>query len=435
MSKGQRLWNEAKKIIPGGNMLLSKRPEMFLPERWPSYFSSTNGCEVIDLDGNKFIDFSLMGVGTNTLGYSYHAVDSAVIQTVKNGNVSTLNCKEEVLLAEQLIELHQWADMVRLGRTGGETAAISVRIARAASGRDKVAVCGYHGWHDWYLAANISSNKNLEGHLLPGLEPKGVPQSLSDDIVTFHYNDIEAISKICKMPNVGVIMMEVSRNYQPENNFLKIVRDLATKNNIVLIFDECSSGFRETYGGLHLKYDVIPDLAWFGKALGNGYAITAVIGKKEIMSEAQSSFISSTFWTERIGPTAGLATLKSMKIENSWLKITEIGKKLKIGWSKLAEKNNIDISIGGLDAIPYFSINSSKWNKLKTFISQEMLKKGYLASNIVYISIAHKSKFIDQYLEDLDGIFKKISDIEHNETSIDEYLETPEAHSGFTRLN
>ena len=325
--------------------------------------------------------------------------------------------------------------MVRLGRTGGETAAISVRIARAASGRDKVAVCGYHGWHDWYLAANISSNKNLEGHLLPGLEPKGVPQSLSDDIVTFHYNDIEAISKICKMPNVGVIMMEVSRNYQPENNFLKIVRDLATKNNIVLIFDECSSGFRETYGGLHLKYDVIPDLAWFGKALGNGYAITAVIGKKEIMSEAQSSFISSTFWTERIGPTAGLATLKSMKIENSWLKITEIGKKLKIGWSKLAEKNNIDISIGGLDAIPYFSINSSKWNKLKTFISQEMLKKGYLASNIVYISIAHKSKFIDQYLEDLDGIFKKISDIEQNETSIDKYLETPEAHSGFTRLN
>ena len=435
MSKGQKLWNKAKKIIPGGNMLLSKRPEMFVPKRWPSYFASTNGCEVIDLDGNKFIDFSLMGVGTSTLGYSYHAVDQAVIETVKNGNVSTLNCKEEVFLAEQLIELHPWADMVRFGRTGGETAAISVRIARAASGKDKVAVCGYHGWHDWYLAANISSNKNLDGHLLPGLDPKGVPKSLSKDIITFHYNDIEAISKICEMPDVGVIMMEVSRNYEPENNFLKIVRDLATKNNIVLIFDECSSGFRETYGGLHLKYNVTPDLAWFGKALGNGYAITAVIGKREVMSEAQSTFISSTFWTERIGPTAGLATIKSMKNENSWLKITEIGKMLKIGWSKIAKENNVEVSIGGLDAIPYFSINSSKWNKYKTFISQEMLKKGYLASNIVYVSIAHNSKLIDKYLQDLDEIFKIISNIEYGQISINEYLETPEAHTGFKRLN
>ena len=435
MSNGQKIWERAKQIIPGGNMLLSKRPEMFLPEKWPAYFDSTQGCEVIDLDGNKFLDFSLMGVGTNTLGYSYEPVDQAVISNIKKGNVSTLNCKEEVELAEKLIELHPWADMVRLGRTGGETASIAIRIGRAASGKDKVAVCGYHGWHDWYLAANLASDNNLNGHLLPGLDPKGVPKSLEKDIITFNYNDIESIKKICKMPNVGVIMMEVARNYEPENSFLSIVRDLATKNNIVLIFDECSSGFRETYGGLHLKYNVTPDIAWFGKALGNGYAITSVIGKKEVMSEAQSTFISSTFWTERIGPTAALATLESMKAENSWIRISELGKKIKNGWSKIAKENNLNISIGGLDAMAYFSINSNNWNKYKTLITQEMLKRGFLASNSIYASIAHNETLINNYLNELQDIFKIISSIENDNSSINNYLKNPEAHTGFKRLN
>ena len=435
MSNGQKIWKRAKQIIPGGNMLLSKRPEMFLPNKWPVYFDSTKGCEVIDLDGNKFLDFSLMGVGTNTLGYSYGPVDQAVISNINKGNVSTLNCKEEVELAEKLIELHPWADMVRLGRTGGETASIAIRIGRAASGRDTVAVCGYHGWHDWYLAANLASENNLDGHLLPGLDPKGVPKSLEKNIITFNYNDTEAIKKICEMPDVGVIMMEVARNYEPENNFLSTVRDLATKNNIVLIFDECSSGFRETYGGLHLKYNVTPDIAWFGKALGNGYAITSVIGKKEIMSEAQSTFISSTFWTERIGPTAALATLESMKIENSWLVISNLGKKVKKGWNKIARENNLNISIGGLDAMAYFKIDSVSWNKYKTLITQEMLKRGFLASNSIYLSIAHNEVLIDNYLNELQNIFKIIASIEKGTSSIDEYLDTPEAHSGFKRLN
>ncbi len=435
MSDGQKIWKRAKKIIPGGNMLLSKRPEMFLPEIWPSYFDTTNGCEIIDLDKKKYFDFCLMGVGTNTLGYSYNDVDNAVIANIKKGNMSTLNCKEEVELAEKLVEMHPWAQMVRFGRTGGETASISIRIARAASGRDKVAVCGYHGWQDWYLAANLASDDNLDGHLLPGLEPKGVPRSLEKSIITFNYNDIEAINKICKMPDVGVIMMEVARNYEPENEFLKIVRDLATKNNIVLIFDECSSGFRETFGGLHLKYNVVPDMAWFGKALGNGYAITAVIGKDDIMSEAQSTFISSTFWTERIGPTAALATLKSMEKENSWIKISEIGKKIKAGWIEIAKENNIKISVGGLDALSYFVIKSLNQNKYKTFITQEMLKRGFLASNSIYASIAHKESLIKQYLNELNDVFKKISLMERGITSIDEALEGSEAHSGFKRLN
>ena len=190
MRTGQKLYKRAKKVIPGGTMLLSKRPEMFLPNNWPSYFSKTKDCYVWDLDGNKLTDVSIMSIGANILGYSNYEVDSAVIETVQKGNLSTLCCPEEVYLAEKLVELHPWSDMVRLARTGGEANAIAIRIARAASGKENVAICGYHGWHDWYLSANLKSD-NLEGHLLKGLDPAGVPKNLAGTVHPFHYNKFE----------------------------------------------------------------------------------------------------------------------------------------------------------------------------------------------------------------------------------------------------
>ena len=242
MSTGQKLWKRAKRIIPGGNMLLSKRSEMFLPDNWLSYYKKAKGCKVWDLDGNEYVDMSIMGIGTNILGYGNDEVDEAVLNTVKDGNMSTLNCPEEVYLAEKLIELHPWSDMARLARTGGEAIAIAIRIARAASGKDKVAICGYHGWHDWYLAANLGDDNNLAGHLLPGLEPKGVPKNLKDSVVAFNYNRIDELEAIIGYHDIGVIKMEVSRNEEPQDDFLVKVRKIATDNNIVLIFDECSSG-------------------------------------------------------------------------------------------------------------------------------------------------------------------------------------------------
>jgi glutamate-1-semialdehyde 2,1-aminomutase len=307
---GQKLWRKAKSVIPGGNMLLSKRAEMFLPEKWPAYFSKAKGCKVWDLDGNEYIDMSIMGIGTNILGYGHPEVDEAVIKTVQAGNMSTLNCPEEVYLAEKLIDMHPWADMVRFARSGGEANAIAIRIARAASGKDKVAICGYHGWHDWYLSANLGDDKNLDGHLLPGLDPAGVPRNLKGTVFPFCYNNFEELENLVNTQDIGVIKMEVSRNTGPENNFLHKVRKLATDKGIVLVFDECTSGFRQTFGGLHKLYGVEPDMAMFGKALGNGYAITATIGRREIMEAAQSTFISSTFWTERIGPTAALKNFR-----------------------------------------------------------------------------------------------------------------------------
>ena len=434
MNSGQKLWNRAKEIIPGGNMLLSKRSEMFLPDQWPAYFSKAKGCEVWDLDGRKYTDMSIMGIGTNSLGYSHPEVDEAVIKTVKDGNMSTLNCSEEVYLAEKLIEIHPWADMVRFARSGGEANAIAIRIARAFSQKDKVAICGYHGWHDWYLATNLTNKSGLSEHLLPGLSPNGVPKNLSGTTIPFQFNNFQQLLDIVENNDLAAIKMEVERSNPPENDFLEKVRDLCDRKNIVLIFDECTSGFRETFGGIHLKHKVNPDLCMFGKALGNGYAITAVIGKEEIMQAAQKTFISSTFWTERIGPSAALKTLEIMQKLDSWTYISLLGNKVREVWKDLADENKLEINIGGLKPIPQFSINSKNFLKYKTFITQEMLKEGFLSSNIIFISMAHNEEIIRQYKYKLKNIFEIIGECEKGR-NIDDLLECDVCHSTFKRLN
>lgn len=434
LTTGQKLWKRAKRVIPGGNMLLSKRAEMFLPEQWPAYFSKSKGCSVWDLDGHKYIDMSIMSIGTNILGYGQPEVDDAVRKTVDLGNMSTLNCPEEVYLAEKLTEIHDWADMVRFARTGGEANAIAIRIARAASGKDKVAICGYHGWHDWYLAANLGDEQNLTGHLLPGLDPKGVPQDLQGTVLPFQYNNYAELECLVKNHEIGVIKMEVSRNEQPEVGFLEKVRQLATENNIVLIFDECTSGFRQTFGGLHKLYGIEPDMAIFGKALGNGYAITATIGRREIMEVAQETFISSTFWTERIGPTAALKTLEVMERIKSWEYISQTGRSIGNRWQLLADKYELPIEISGLSSMIGFNLPVPEMIKYKTLITQEMLKKGFLASNTVYVCTEHTESIIDHYFNELEFIFALIKECEEGR-NIDSLLEGPMCHSGFKRLN
>jgi len=435
VKSGPKLWEKAKTIIPGGNMLLSKRAEMFLPNGWPAYFDSATGCLVTDLDGKTYTDFSIMGIGTNSLGYGHPAVDAAVMDVVSKGNMSTLNCPEEVWLAEELICAHPWADMARFARSGGEANAIAIRIGRAASGKDKVAFCGYHGWHDWYLAANLSENTALDGHLLPGLSPRGVPRHLTESALTFEYNDLAGLEALMSSGEVGVIKMEVQRSAEPAKGFLQGVRDLANRHHAVLVFDECTSGFRETYGGLHNKFDVQPDIAVFGKALGNGYAISAVIGRREVMDSAQSSFISSTFWTERVGPSAALAALKVMRDVKSWDVITEIGLKIRKAWSLAAERQNVSIEISGLPSIQSYAFKSSANLEYKTFVTQEMLKSGYLSTPLIYASMAHSQEKIDRYSEALEECFHEVSKFESGLQSVNDFLDGPVCHSGFKRLN
>jgi glutamate-1-semialdehyde 2,1-aminomutase len=434
LGAGQKLWGRAQRVIPGGNMLLSKRPEMFLPGRWPAYFSKAKGCKVWDLDGNEYIDMSVMGVGTNILGYGHPEVDEAVRQAVDAGNMSTLNCPEEVFLAERLVALHPWADMARFARTGGEANAVAVRIARAASGKDKIAFCGYHGWHDWYLAANLNHEDDLSEHLIPGLEPRGVPIGLRDTVYPFHYNRFDELETLVSSHGIGIIKMEVVRNQKPENDFLGKVRKLASDRGIVLIFDECTSGFRQTDGGLHKMYGVAPDMAVFGKALGNGYAITAVIGRKEVMQAAQDTFISSTFWTERIGPTAALKTLEVMGRERTWETITETGLAIGERWQALARKYQLPLALNGLPALVGFSFPLPDSLKYKTLITQEMLKHGFLAGTSVYVCIEHTHSVLERYFDAMDRVFGLIKECTLGRP-VDELLETQVCHEGFKRLD
>lgn len=432
--KTQKLWSKAKKIIPGGNMMLSKKPDLFLPEKWPAYFSKTKGCKVWDLDGREYLDLSIMGVGTNILGYNNIEVDEAVKKTIRKGNMSTLNCPEEVYLTEKLLRMHPWADMAKFTRSGGEANAVAVRIARAAAKNVNIAVCGYHGWHDWYLAANIGNNSNLNKHLLKGLNTLGVPKQLKKTVFPFNYNNLDELEKIIKTKKIGIIKMEVSRNFEPNNNFLKKVRDIANKRKIILIFDECTSGFRQTFGGLHKYYKVEPDLAIFGKAMGNGYAINAVIGKKKVMKFASQTFISSTFWTERIGPTAALKTLEVMKRIKSWETITSKGKIILKEWKKLSKKYNLQIVYSGIPALARFEIKSKNFIKYKTLITQEFLKENILASNMIYFSVEHSNKVLKMYLEILDKVFKKIEECE-NGRKIEDFLSNKVSFNSFERVN
>ena len=356
MNTGAKLYKKNKKKILGGNMLLSKNPEMILPDYWPAYYKKSNGINIWDLSNNKYLDM-MCYVGQNTLGYNNSHVDKSVTDAIKSGNMTTLNSYEEIKLSELLIELHPWAQMAKFCRSGGEANALSIRIARAAAKTENIAICGYHGWHDWYLSVNLKNKNNLNDHLLPGLVPLGVPKKLANTAFPFKYGDLKQLKELIKKKEIGIIKMEVGRSELPNIEFLKEVRNLATKNKIVLIFDECTSGFRRNLGGLHMTTGVYPDISMFGKALGNGYAITAVIGRGSIMSKANNSFISSTFWSERIGFVAALATINFMKKNKTWKLLISSGKYLNEKWKKLSQKYELPIKISGIESITQFNFN------------------------------------------------------------------------------
>jgi glutamate-1-semialdehyde aminotransferase len=429
----KNIWDKAKNIIPGGNTLLSKRPNLWLPGSWPSHFKKSQGITIIDINGKKYEDY-VFAVGTNPLGYSNKIINSAVIKAIKKGSMSSLNCFEEYKFAEKILEINNWAKMVKFTRSGGEANAIAIRIARAASNKDNIAFCGYHGWHDWYVSSNITKKNSLNEHLISGINTAGVPQALNKTIFPFKYNDYEKLSHIVKNNNVGTIIMEVKRYLEPEKSFLKKIRKLCDEKKIILIFDECTTGFRQTYGGLHTDYDVNPDMAMFGKAIGNGFAINAVVGKREVMEYANKTFISSTFWGERLGFTAGLATLREMKAKKSWLKIYNMGKYIIKNIKKIADNNYIKIEIIGIESIPTFIFKSKNHLAYKTLIAQEMLKQNMLGSNLIYVSTKHTKEKIDKYLFELNNIFRKIKIIEDT-GNIKKYLKHMIVDTGFSRLN
>jgi glutamate-1-semialdehyde 2,1-aminomutase len=466
--EGQALYTRAKKVIPGGTQLLSKRPEMFLPDQWPSYYRRATGCQVSDIDGHRFVDASYNGIGACILGAGDPDVDEAVHVAVEHGSMSTLNVPDEVILAEKLISLHsEWAGGVRYARSGGESMALAVRVARAHTKRDVIAVCGYHGWHDWYLAANLGKNDQLAGHLLPGLAPAGVPQHLRGSMVTFAGDDIAGLEALVKEhgQSLAAIVMEPLRSSPPIDGFLATARRLATESGAVLVFDEITAGFRLNVGGSHkiLKSTeqcgaggyVEPDIAVFAKGMSNGFAFGAIVGRGEVMDSAQSSFISSTYFTEAVGFAAARATIEKFERLEVYKHIERVGKLVCDAWESRAREADLPLEVErGNYALPHFG-----WlwpgteaappgivgRAMKTLFTQMMLDRGYLATPSFYITYAHTPEVVEEYSKVLGEVFPVISQLlkaakaAPDDTAavavFEKELRGPICHAGFARLN
>lgn len=435
MGKGQELYKKAKTLIPGGTQLLSKRPEMFLPDQWPAYYSRANGCEVWDLDGNHYYDFAQMGVGSCTLGYNNPVVSEAAKYAIDNGCMCTLNAYEEVELAEKLVELNPWGDMVRFARTGGEINNIAIRIARAYTGKSRVAFCGYHGWHDWYIAANLADDSRLDEQLLPGLKPAGVPRELLNTSLPFMYNDVASLEALVDKygETFAAIIMEPQRGTAPTQEFLQGVKAVAKRIGAVFMVDEVTSGFRINIGGIHRTMGFDPDMAIFGKALGNGHPIAAVVGKREIMEAAQTSFISSTFWTERVGFAAALATLKEMERVDSPSHLIWAGKTVNSIWTKAAEEHGLKIHTAGIEPLTHIAFDYDNSIEVLTLYIQLMLEKGFLLGAAVYTTTAYTEDILNKFEVATNESFEVISKAVQA-GDVKALLKGPVKHTGFARL-
>jgi glutamate-1-semialdehyde 2,1-aminomutase len=432
-SSGQQLYQRARKRIPGATQLLSKRAEMFLPNQWPSYYSRARGVELWDLDGEKYVDMAYSGIGACILGYADPDVDAAVHEAIRAGTMTTLNCPEELELADLLCELHPWAEMARFARTGGEAMAMAVRVARAKTGRDKLAFCGYHGWHDWYLAANLSEDDALVGHLLPGLAPAGVPQGLRGTAFPFHYNDVAELQEIASRNALAAIVMEPVRSQEPQANFLESVKWISRENGAVLIFDEISSGWRLNTGAAHLLYGVSPDMAVFAKAMSNGYAMAAIIGVADVMQAFQSTFVSSTYWTEKIGPVAALTTIRKHRRCDVAKHLVRVGNLVKAGWRTAAEQAGLRIELGGIPPMSTFAFDCDDPLAARTLFTQLMLERHFLATGAFYASYSHQPEHIENYLRAVEESFAIVARaIEADD--VHRALRGPVAHAGFYRL-
>lgn len=397
------LWQRANEIMPGGNSLFSKTPLRYCPGQWPAYYKDAQGIKIRALDDKIYKDFSVMGAGNSTLGYGDPDVDGAVALALSKGNVSTLNPAEEVELAEVMLKMNPKMDMVRFGRSGNDACQIALRIAREYFGMQKFAICGYHGWEI--------------GHP-PQLDPNCSP---------FDYGDSDELLKLVKAGVVGAVMMECERTKPLDMDFLKNVRQITEDHNIPLVFDEVASGFRLNLGGVHQTIGIYPDIALYGKAMGNGYAISAVVGKQEFMEKAKNTFISSMFWSERIGYAAGLATIEKMRKVNAQDHMIKAGAAVKRIWQGAAKEAGLDVEISGLDPLATWAFKNDDNRVMLTTFTQEMLKRGYLSAGQFYPSVMHKRQDIMEYS---DQVFEVFADIASGKA----VLEGEPARAGFKRL-
>ena len=436
LNSGFKLWLKAEKLIPGGNSILSKRPERYAGKLWPTYFKKSKGCEIWDLENRKYYDFAQMGIGASILGYSNTELNKYIKKKIDSGISTTLNSYEEVDLAQKLLNINKGFAGVKFARSGGEAMMVAIRIARSLKkNNQEIAFSGYHGWFDWYLATNLQTKKNLNEHLLPGLDTIGVDKKLKGSIYPFSYNNADELKKLVNNnKKIGIVVVESARYDYPNKKFVKHINKICKKNDLILICDEITTGFRISNTGAYKKIGFNPDIAVYGKGIGNGFPITAVVGKKQVMESAKKSFISSSNWSERVGFCAALKTIEIIEKKKVWKHLDKIGRQIKHGWIKIFKKYDLDIEVSNFLPLVTMKLNYGKKNNLiLTYFIQEMLKKNYLVSSSVYISYSHTKRLVTRYLSESDKVFKIISTL-IKEKKIENQISTKIRSDAFKRL-
>ena len=433
VAKSLELYEKAKRLIPKATQLLSRNPTNHALGVSPIYAERAKGCRFWDVDGHEYIDM-YGGTGVISLGYCVEEIDQAAREQLAKGIAYAVNSPLEVELAELFIEAIPSAEMVRYAKGGGEADCMAIRIARGYTGKDKVAFCGYHGWHDWYLAANLLGDETLDSHLRPGVPAKGVPMALKGTALPFKYNDLDSLRLILEKNRgeIAAIIMEACRASKPEAGFLEGVRELADKHEAVLIFDEVVTGFRMARGGAQEYFGVTPDMTALGKAVANGYPLAAVVGKAEVMSAVEDMFISSSNWSETVSLAAGIAIQKFMKknkfVEHVW----EIGEYYGEGLRRICSDVGLSINFHGYPPVSGFDFGEPDGAPVNTLLIQEFAKRGVHGSGHFYIMYALKKSDIDEVL----AAFKEIAPILKKgieENRVGELLEAPVARMVFSR--
>lgn len=388
IQKSKEWYAKAQKLIPNQAQTMSRTQSQFVEGVHPIFLQSGKGSHVIDVDGNEYIDYS-MSLGPIVLGYQYKQVDQAIKEQLKEGIILTLPNPLEVEVAQTLTEIIPSAEMVKYAKTGSEADSAAVRLARAYTGREKIAYCGYHGWHEWYIST--TSRK------------AGIPKALEQLMKPFEYNNIESLQKIFNenKNEIAAVIMEPISIFEPKKNFLQEVRKLCNENGTLLIFDEIVTGFRWAIGGAQEYYGVTPDISTFGKAISNGMPLSAVVGKAEIMKrmEADDFFFSGTFGGELLSLAAARATINEIRTKPVIKKQWSNGKKIKNNFNEAAKNNGVDAKCMGDAPHTVFVFNQQNnytTFEVKSLFIQETIKRGALITGSNMTCFKHSKEDIEK---------------------------------------
>ena len=393
VSRSLDLYEQAGELIPGWTQLISRRADQFAHGASPIYAQRAKGSRFIDVDENEYIDW-VSAVGAIILGHADEVVDAAVKEQIDRSSLFSANSPLELELAEELNATIPSSQMVRYAKGGGDACAVAVRIARGTTGKDKILFCGYHGWHDWYQAANYGVNPESGEYPFAGIEPIGVPKALAGTVIPFVYGDLEMLAALLEQHagEVAAIMMEPARSELPPPGYLEAVKQLAADHGVVLIFDEVSCGWRIAVGGVQEAVGVTPDMTVVAKSMSNGYPMGAVVGSREVMEPAKHMFISSSYWSDNIGLVASLTTIRELKRREAPRRFKEIGEKLRGALNQAILDSGLDGACTGLHTGPTVTLKTPAGidpRKVSTLFIQEMARRGVHSYMSLKPTLAH----------------------------------------------